>query len=632
MAIENGANRRNWKRPGFAHDAIERLALDKLHGEIMQMVDLTHRVNRYDVRVRESGDRPRFALEAFDHAGAREQSRRHQLHRHVAVEREFASQEDRSHSAAADLAKDLELAGGSLPQATDDALPAVRVRGVRHSKALIGRSRCSSVVATMKLQRTGNPRQGVGKLRLADDARERHPRNPCAGDVRSDGWLGKEGRLMSMRRWLPAALVVGLAVLLNSCGSSTDAPSDVALVSLDLASTTLLVANTVTITATVQGKLGSVSDAVSWHSDAPNIADVSSTGLQTARVTAKSQGTTRITASAGGQSASATITVTNIPVSSVSIASRVDTVMVGTTKQLTAVAYDGSGGALTGRPIQWSSLNTSIATVDGTGTVTPLTLGVVKIVATSETKSDTAQVTVTPGAVTQITISPPSLSLYEGDTASFQVVLKDVANDVLSGRAVTWTSSDPTVAAVASSAANTAIGNIRGVAKGGPITVTATSEGKSTTGTVQVRIVPAKSVSMVPASLTLFVGGRGLVTATALDSSGNALPLRAIHWASGDTTIATVAAAGSTATLTGVKAGTASVTATTDEGTTGTTLVTVQNAVTHVLTVTLGFNEITSGGSVTSNPPGINCALAHTVSSGTCSSSFAAGTSGRVLG
>jgi uncharacterized protein YjdB len=60
--------------------------------------------------------------------------------------------------------------------------------------------------------------------------------------------------------------------------------------------------------------------------------------------------------------------------------------------------------------------------------------------------------------------------LYEGDTASFQVVLKDVANDVLSGRAVTWTSSDPTVAAVAASAANTAIGNIRGVAKGGPIT------------------------------------------------------------------------------------------------------------------------------------------------------------------
>jgi uncharacterized protein YjdB len=431
---------------------------------------------------------------------------------------------------------------------------------------------------------------------------------------------------MSKRRWLSMALGIGCVLALNSCGSSTDAPADVALVTIDIASTTLLAGTAVTLTATVKGKLGTVSDAtVTWRSNNTTVADVSSSGTQ-ARVTAKSPGTATITATAGGQSASSTITVTNVPVASVRIAEAVDTIGVGATKQLTAAAYDSGGGALPNRTIAWNSLNSNIATVDGSGTVTARALGTAQIVATCETKSATAVVTVTPGAVAQITISPSSLSLYTGDTSHFQVVLTDIANDVLSGRTVTWTSSDSTVAGVAPLAANNAIGSIRAKATGGPVTVTATSEGKSTSATVKVALVPVAAVDVSPSSLTLVTGGAGTVTGTPRDSAGGALSDRTIAWSSSDTTIATVQSTGpSTAKVNGVKPGTTVLSATVDTKV-GSIPVTVQAGV-----ATLSIQGVASAthgnGLVTSSPAGINCTVTMSATSGTCSAQFTGGTS-----
>jgi uncharacterized protein YjdB len=429
---------------------------------------------------------------------------------------------------------------------------------------------------------------------------------------------------MSKRRWLSMALGIGCVLALNSCGSSTDAPADVALVTIDIASTTLLAGTAVTLTATVKGKLGTVSDAtVTWRSNNTTVADVSSSGTQ-ARVTAKSPGTATITATAGGQSASSTITVTNVPVASVRIAEAVDTIGVGATKQLTAAAYDSGGGALPNRTIAWNSLNSNIATVDGSGTVTARALGTAQIVATCETKSATAVVTVTPGAVAQITISPSSLSLYTGDTSHFQVVLTDIANDVLSGRTVTWTSSDSTVAGVAPLAANNAIGSIRAKATGGPVTVTATSEGKSTSATVKVALVPVAAVDVSPSSLTLVTGGAGTVTGTPRDSAGGALSDRTIAWSSSDTTIATVQSTGpSTAKVNGVKPGTTVLSATVDTKV-GSIPVTVQAGV-----ATLSIQGVASAthgnGLVTSSPAGINCTVTMSATSGTCSAQFTGG-------
>jgi hypothetical protein len=66
----------------------------------------------------------------------------------------------------------------------------------------------------------------------------------------------------------------------------------------------------------------------------------------------------------------------------------------GQSAQLTATTFDGSGNALPGRTIAWSSSDTRIATVDANGKVTALATGTVTISAASEGISQTTQLVV----------------------------------------------------------------------------------------------------------------------------------------------------------------------------------------------------------------------------------------------
>lgn len=94
-----------------------------------------------------------------------------------------------------------------------------------------------------------------------------------------------------------------------------------------------------------------------------------------------------------------------------------------------------------------------------------------------------------PAAVATVTVEPGSASLLPGATVQLAATPKDAGGAALSGRTVTWTSSDPAVATV--SAAGVVTGATPGTA-----TVTATSEGK--TGTAAVTIVdPARMPSFV---------------------------------------------------------------------------------------------------------------------------------------
>ena len=70
-----------------------------------------HRVDRDDMRVAERGRRPRFALEALDHAGAHlKQGRREHLDRHLAIQREVMGEVDGGHAAAPQHTEDFVFA------------------------------------------------------------------------------------------------------------------------------------------------------------------------------------------------------------------------------------------------------------------------------------------------------------------------------------------------------------------------------------------------------------------------------------------------------------------------------------------------------------------------------------------
>src|SRR6185436_5724748 len=92
------------------------------------------------------------------------------------------------------------------------------------------------------------------------------------------------------------------------------------------------------------------------------------------------------------------------------------------------------------------------------GVVTAVTVGAAKITATSEGKTGTADVTVTPVPIATIEISPGSSDLTVGQTASLGAVAKDAKGNPLSGRPMIWSSGASSVATVSSNGLVTAVG------------------------------------------------------------------------------------------------------------------------------------------------------------------------------
>ena len=113
-----------------------------------------------------------------------------------------------------------------------------------------------------------------------------------------------------------------------------------------------------------------------------------------------------IRASSGALSTQATVTVTPVPVATVSVSPASPTLAVGATQQLSATARDADGNALTGRTITWQSAGSSVATVSASGLVTAQGQGNVTITATVEGASGSASVTVSPPPVATVTVTP----------------------------------------------------------------------------------------------------------------------------------------------------------------------------------------------------------------------------------
>ncbi|MEP6691907.1 MAG: Ig-like domain-containing protein [Gemmatimonadaceae bacterium] len=183
-----------------------------------------------------------------------------------------------------------------------------------------------------------------------------------------------------------------------------------------------------------------------------------------------------------------TIPVSSIPVATVSIAPAApNPFYVGRQFQFTGTVKDAGTNTLTGRTVAWTTSNAGIAAVDNTGRVTATGVGTAIITAASEGKSATASVTVALAPVATVVVSPSTQSVSVGSTVSYAVMLKDADSNILTGRAVAWTTSDITIATVNTS------GVVTGVAAGGA-TITATSEGRTGTGLASVVAPPSGSV------------------------------------------------------------------------------------------------------------------------------------------
>ena len=218
---------------------------------------------------------------------------------------------------------------------------------------------------------------------------------------------------------------------------------------------------------------------IAYSSSNPSIATVNASGA----VVAIAVGTATITAQSVIDNVAGTATVSVVPVAVTNISitpAGSQTVFQGLTVQLSATTRDGNGTILTGRPVNWTTSNSAIATVSGSGLVTGVSLGSAQITAESEGVTSSVQVGVAPRPVASVALTPNPGSVKQGSALQMSLDLRDANGNQLNtvGRTLTWDSSNKPVATVSD-------GVVVGVSQG-TATISVTVDGRSASAVVTV--------------------------------------------------------------------------------------------------------------------------------------------------
>jgi alpha-tubulin suppressor-like RCC1 family protein/uncharacterized protein YjdB len=292
-----------------------------------------------------------------------------------------------------------------------------------------------------------------------------------------------------MRRILKLSIVALVMLDLTSCGDNgneTGPQAEVAAVTVTPGELTLAIGESQQLTATVQDQAGnSLVRSIIWATSEPATAVVSEAGV----VTGVGPGSATITATSEEEGGSVTVSVA-VPVGSVTVSPGELTLLAGETQQLTAIASDEAGNLLEGRSIAWTTSVPAVATVSATGVVTAVGTGSATITATSEGKSGSSTVSVASAPVASVTVSPGELTLLVEASQQLTAIVLDQAGNPLLGRAITWETTEPTVATVSATGMVTGVG-------GGSATIIATSEGKN--GSAAVSVISSVTFASVAA-------------------------------------------------------------------------------------------------------------------------------------
>ncbi len=312
------------------------------------------------------------------------------------------------------------------------------------------------------------------------------------------------------------------------------------------------------------GTTQDLTQTATWSSSGTDVASVGPTGS----VLASGIGTATITATSGSLNGTASITVAQAVLLSITVSPNSVSLPVGESQQFTATGNfsDGSTQDLT-QSAAWASSVTGAATVNPTGSVVAAAAGTTTITATSGSMSGAASVTVGNAALVGITVSPAQASLPIGETQQLTATgnFSDGSTQNLT-QLVIWSSSTSTIASV--DASGMAVANALGSA-----TITASSG--SMTGSAAMTVTPAVvvSLSIVPSPVSMVLENSKQLQAQATWSDGTSQNVTAAtSWSSTPAGIVSLSSSGM---ATAWQVGTTTVFATYG-GATGTTTLTVQ--------------------------------------------------------
>ncbi|MGI8510812.1 MAG: Ig-like domain-containing protein [Gemmatimonadaceae bacterium] len=160
-----------------------------------------------------------------------------------------------------------------------------------------------------------------------------------------------------------------------------------------------------------------------------------------------------------------------------------DPLVLGQTRQLSVLTRDAGDHPLRGRSITWTVLDSSVASVTPSGTVTALQGGTTQVTARSEGVSASQTLRVIRAPTARLAFADSTRSIYVGDSSVVGAVMRDAAGTILTDRAVSYSSTAASILRVLSD------GTIVGVAPGSA-SVLATSDGQSSSLAVQVQSRP----------------------------------------------------------------------------------------------------------------------------------------------
>ncbi|HEV7990341.1 MAG TPA: Ig-like domain-containing protein [Gemmatimonadaceae bacterium] len=297
---------------------------------------------------------------------------------------------------------------------------------------------------------------------------------------------------------------------------------------------------------------------VTWFSDFPNVATVSSSGV----VTAVSVGTATIQARAGNGIGYFALRVVQAPmVTGLVITPGTLYLAPGSTGSLvpafTAIGQPPVGGW----PIAWSSVSPAIATVDAAGKVTGISPGTTTIRATSGSQTAGAVIAVSTASggsastVTSVSINPTIHAyMVTGKQRTFTASVGANGPPPQAGWTVAWTSSNPAVATVGANGIVTAVSQ-------GITNIAASVGGVSATTALEVVDPPGVIGLRVDQSLGGMTVGDVLTYTATVDMVTGSAPSTgyAVTWTSNNPAVASITPGGL---VTAVAKGNATITAT----------------------------------------------------------------------
>jgi uncharacterized protein YjdB len=278
-----------------------------------------------------------------------------------------------------------------------------------------------------------------------------------------------------------------------------------------------------------------ITDSVTWSSSDISVASIAGGGL----ATALTLGSVTISATSGSVTGSTTVNVQSAVLSSITVRPVNKKIVPFTSQQFQAIGTytDGSTHNVTG--LSWTSSDTAVATIGGSGRAKALTPGSTTITATLGSISGLTTLDVSNATIVSISVTPSGRTIAPGTRLTFAAigVFSDHTTQVITSDC-TWASDNHAVATVGAGGTATAIGP-------GTANISATFDGVSGMAPLNISSATLSSISVTPASAVLAPTTSTNCVATGTFSDGSTQVItNIVTWTSSAPNLASVNRAG----------------------------------------------------------------------------------------